>query len=291
MTNSLKSIDKYLSFVKFSHTVFALPFALIGYSIAIALEEYNFRVKILLLVILCMVFARSAAMAFNRYSDEKFDTMNPRTSGREIPSGKISRKSALIFVIVNSVLFIISAGFINKLTLILSPLALVIILGYSLTKRFTALCHFILGLGLALAPIGAYISVTGRFDILPLIYSLIVLTWVSGFDIIYSLQDVEFDRSLNLYSIPSVIGSKKGLIISGILHLLTILFVIAAGILNNQGVLFWIGAGIFSVLLAYQHIIVKPSDISKVNIAFAKTNGIASVVFAIFVVADLFLKL
>jgi len=287
MTETFKSIGKYLSFIKFSHTVFALPFAITGYAIAVSMDNYDFSLKILLLIILCMVFARNAAMAFNRYADEKYDALNPRTSGREIPSGKISRKSALVFVIVNSLLFIVSAGMINRLTLVLSPVALSVILGYSLTKRFTALCHFILGLSLSLAPTGAYIAVTGRFDILPVVYSLIVLTWASGFDIIYSLQDEDFDRSANLYSIPSVKGRKNGLIISGLLHILTVLLVAAAGLLNRQGILYWAGAGIFSALLVYQHVIVKPSDISRVNLAFATTNGIASVVYAIFVVADL----
>lgn len=285
------SLSRYFSFVKFSHTVFALPFAISGYFLAISREEYSFSLRILLLVVLCMVFARNAAMGFNRYADEKFDAMNPRTASREIPAGIISKKSALIFVVINSILFIISAGMINRLTLILSPVALFIILGYSLTKRFTVLCHFILGLSLSLAPTGAYISVTGRFDLLPVIYSFIVLTWVSGFDIIYSLQDDEFDRSMNLHSIPALTGRKKGLLISMILHVLTILFVIAAGIAGRSGILFWAGAAIFILLLIYQHVIVRPHDISRVNLAFATTNGIASIIFAIFVITDLFVKI
>ncbi|MGB4293212.1 MAG: UbiA-like polyprenyltransferase [Bacteroidales bacterium] len=285
------SLSRYFSFVKFSHTVFALPFAISGYFLAISREEYSFSLRILLLVVLCMVFARNAAMGFNRYADEKFDAMNPRTASREIPAGIISKKSALIFVVINSILFIISAGLINRLTLILSPVALFIILGYSLTKRFTVLCHFILGLSLSLAPTGAYISVTGRFDLLPVIYSFIVLTWVSGFDIIYSLQDDEFDRSMNLHSIPALTGRKTGLLISMILHVLTILFVIAAGIAGRSGILFWAGAAIFILLLIYQHIIVRPHDISRVNLAFATTNGIASIIFAIFVITDLFVKI
>lgn len=285
------SLSRYFSFVKFSHTVFALPFAISGYFLAISREEYSFSLRILLLVVLCMVFARNAAMGFNRYADEKFDAMNPRTASREIPAGIISKKSALIFVVINSILFIISAGMINRLTLILSPVALFIILGYSLTKRFTVLCHFILGLSLSLAPTGAYISVTGRFDLLPVIYSFIVLTWVSGFDIIYSLQDDEFDRSMNLHSIPALTGRKKGLLISMILHVLTILFVIAAGIVGRSGIIFWAGATIFILLLIYQHVIVRPHDISRVNLAFATTNGIASIIFAIFVITDLFVKI
>lgn len=288
MTRVFDSLQNYFSFVKFSHTVFALPFAITGYFLAVSQEEYGFSLKILLLVILCMVFARNAAMGFNRYADFKFDAINPRTAGREIPSGKISRKSALLFIIINSLLFIVSAGFINRLTLILSPLALFIILGYSLTKRFTVLCHFILGLGLSLAPSGAYISVTGHFDLVPVIYSFIVLTWVSGFDIIYSLGDDEFDRSANLYSIPAVKGREKALAISILLHIGTMLLIVAAGIAGNSGFLFWTGAVIFILLLLYQHLIVSPGDIKRINIAFATTNGIASVVFAAFVIADLF---
>ncbi len=289
MTKISESFINYFRFIKFSHTVFALPFALISFSIAVADPEYEFSLKILLLVLFCMVFARSAALAFNRYADEKYDAMNPRTTLRELPSGKINKSSALMYVIINSALFIISAGFINRLTLILSPVALLIILGYSFTKRFTALCHFILGLSLSLAPVGAYISVTGRFDIIPVIYSFIVLTWVGGFDIIYSLQDDEFDREKNLYSIPSKVGRKNALLISIISHSVTILMTIAAGITGDSGFLFWIGASIFIFLLIYQHVIVKPGDISKVNIAFETTNGLASIIFACFVIADLFI--
>lgn len=290
MTELRKSLAKYFSFVTFSHTVFALPFAVTGYFLAVTQEGYGFSLRILLLVLLCMVFARNAAMGFNRYADAAYDSMNPRTASRELPAGKISRKSALVFVTVNSVLFIISAGFINRLTLVLSPVALAVILGYSLTKRFTVLCHFILGLCLSLAPVGAYISVTGRFDLLPLIFSAIVLTWVSGFDIIYSLQDDEFDRQANLYSIPSVTGRRRALLISGLLHLLTVMLVIYAGIFGNWGFLYWAGSAIFIILLVYQHIIVKADDISKVNIAFATTNGIASILYAIFVIAGLLVQ-
>jgi 4-hydroxybenzoate polyprenyltransferase len=281
------TISNYFSFVKFSHTVFALPFALIGFTLGTTIDENSFSLKLMILVLLCMVFARNAAMGFNRYADRKFDALNPRTATREIPSGKINIRSAGIFVIINALLFIITAGFINRLTLFLSPVALLIILGYSLTKRITSLCHFILGLGLSLAPTGAYISVTGRFDVLPVIYSLIVLTWVSGFDIIYALQDDQFDREHRLYSIPSMAGRRNSIIISSGVHLITFMLVITAGISGESEFLFWIGAAIFSVLLLYQHLIVKPSDISRVNLAFATTNGIASITFALFVIADL----
>jgi 4-hydroxybenzoate polyprenyltransferase len=238
-----------------------------------------------------MVFARNAAMGFNRFADEKYDAINPRTASREIPSGKINTKAAAIFVLINVILFIATTGLINRLTLFLSPVALLVILGYSLTKRITVLCHFILGLGLSLAPVGAYISVTGKFNIIPIIYSFIVLTWVSGFDIIYALQDDEFDRINKLYSIPSTSGRNKAIIISIIVHLVTFLLVIAAGVIQKAGYLYWIGAAIFSLLLIYQHLIVKPKDITRVNMAFATTNGIASLVYAVFVISDLFMFL
>lgn len=279
----------YLSMIKFSHTVFAMPFALTGYFLAASKPEYGFSIKLFVLVVLCMVFARSAAMAFNRYIDQRFDALNPRTSSRELPAGKISPGAALTFVIASSLLFIVAAGFINRLTLLLSPVALAVVLGYSFTKRFTALCHFILGLGLSLAPIGAYISVTGRFDILPLIYSAIVLTWVGGFDIIYALQDDEFDRKQSLYSIPASLGRKTALRLSMLSHLITAILTVAAGLTGNQGWLYWTGAAIFTIMLVYQHSIVSHSDLSRVTIAFAAVNGFAGLAFGAFAIADLFL--
>jgi 4-hydroxybenzoate polyprenyltransferase len=264
-----------------------MPFALIGFSIAVADERYSFSIRLLLLILLCMIFARNAAMGFNRLVDRKFDALNPRTKNREIPAGVIGPKAAAVFVIINAILFIITTAFINTLTLYLSPVALLIVLGYSLTKRFTSLSHFILGLGLSLAPIGAYISVTGEFSLLPLIFSIIVITWVSGFDIIYALQDDDFDRANKLYSIPSATGRKKALAISLFVHFLTFLLVIVAGITGQAGWLYWVGATCFTLLLFYQHIIVKPDDLRRVNMAFATTNGIGSAVFAVFTIIDL----
>ena len=286
----LRSVRDYFSLVKFSHTVFAMPFALIGFSLAVARPEYDLSIRLLLLVILCMIFARNTAMGFNRLADKEFDALNPRTRKREIPSGIISARAAAVFVIFNAVLFIVTTGFINRLTLILSPVALLVIIGYSLTKRITSLCHFVLGLGLSLAPIGAYISVTGKFSILPLIYTFIVLSWVSGFDIIYALQDDEFDRSTQLHSLPSATGRKKALAISIFVHILTFALVLTAGFYNKSGVLFWTGATLFTLLLFYQHSIVSHDDISKVTLAFGTTNGIASIIFAVFVILDLVLR-
>ncbi len=287
MSAFLRSIKDYLSLVKFSHTVFAMPFALIGFTLAVTRGNEEFSLRLLLLIILCMIFARNAAMGFNRIADKRFDELNPRTRNREIPSGKISPAAAIVFVIINSVFFIITTGFINRLTLLLAPVALAVILGYSLTKRITSLCHFILGLGLSLAPIGAYISVTGQFSLLPVIYSLIVLTWVSGFDIIYSLMDDSFDRENKLFSIPASVGVPKAIIISVIIHIITFILVISAGLSGGGGFLFWAGATIFISLLFYQHLIVKHDDLSRVNLAFGTTNGIASILFAAFVICDL----
>ena len=290
MITLFSSLKNYFSLVKFSHTVFVMPFALIGFSLAVLRDEYDFSIRLLLLIILCMIFARNAAMGFNRLADRRFDAINPRTKNREIPSGIIGPRAAAVFIIINAILFIITTAFINRLTLFLSPVALLVILGYSLTKRITSFCHFILGLGLSLAPIGAYISVTGTFSIIPLIYSFIVLTWVSGFDIIYALQDDEFDKSNQLHSLPSATGRKKALAISILVHFITFILVLMAGFIEKGGFLFWTGASVFTILLIYQYHIVKHDDLSKVTLAFGTTNGIASILFAIFVILDLLFR-
>ena len=279
---------KYISLIKFSHTIFAMPFALIGFFLASKI--YNFEWITLLYVVLCMIFARSAAMAFNRYIDRKIDKENKRTSRvREIPNGTISAKNALIFVIINSLLFITTTYLINILCFALSPIALLIILGYSYTKRFTVFCHLILGLGLALSPIGAYLAVSGKFDLIPILFSTAVLFWVSGFDIIYSLQDEEFDKSQKLHSIPVFMGKKNAIQLSNLLHLISIIILASAGALGEFGKWYLIGFTIFSILLIYQHSIVKHNDLSKVNLAFFTTNGIASVIFGAFVILELIL--
>jgi 4-hydroxybenzoate polyprenyltransferase len=298
----MSKVKSYLSLIRFSHTVFAMPFALIGFFLAVT-QVYADPNAVefiphgpvgiflrLLLVILCMIFARSAAMAFNRWLDVKFDGLNPRTAIREIPAGIISKNSALRFVILSCVAFIVTTWFINPLCFRLSFVALAVVLGYSYTKRFTPLCHLVLGLGLSLAPIGAYLAVTGHFALLPILFSFTVIFWVSGFDIIYALQDEEFDKSHNLYSMPSWLGKAKALRVSELLHLLSTACVIAAGIYGGFGWWYWVGVAIFMGMLIYQHTIVKPNDLSRVNLAFMTANGIASVVFAVFVITDLFLK-
>lgn len=286
-------IGNFLSLIKFSHTIFALPFALLGFSLGVA-DAGGFSWGTLLLVLACMVFARSAAMAFNRYLDRDIDAKNPRTAIREIPAGVVSPKSALAFIIFNSAAFVVSAYFINFLCFILSPVALAVILGYSYTKRFTYLCHFVLGLGLALAPVGAYLAVTGQFNWLPVLYGIVVLLWVSGFDIIYALQDEDFDRDQSLNSIPVRLGRKRALRLGEWLHLL------CAGILAGAiylqvtgypsiGWLSILAGSCFVGLLFFQHRLVTPTDLSKVNLAFFTTNGIASLIFGSLCVLDLFL--
>jgi 4-hydroxybenzoate polyprenyltransferase len=288
----MSTVKNYLSLVKFSHTIFAMPFALIGFFLGSATqsksEDYWGLGARLGLVILCMIFARSAAMAFNRWLDVRFDALNPRTAIREIPRGIISKNSALRFVVVNCLAFIGCTWFINPLCFGLSFVALSVVLGYSYTKRFTPLCHLVLGLGLSLAPIGAYLAVTGHFALLPLLFSFTVIFWVSGFDIIYALQDEEFDRVHDLYSMPSWLGKNKALRVSELLHVLSTICVIAAGLYGGFGWWYWGGVAVFMGMLTYQHTIVKPNDLSRVNIAFMTANGIASVVFAVFVIADLF---
>ena len=287
----MQNVKNYFSLVKFSHTIFAMPFALIGFFLGVKELQGNFNSDLILkfvLVILCMVFARSAAMAFNRYLDRHYDSLNPRTAIREIPAGIITAKNALLFTIINCILFVASAFFINTLCFYLSPIALFVILFYSYTKRFTALCHLVLGLGLSLAPIGAYIAVTGVFAWVPLMFSFAVIFWVSGFDIIYSLQDVEFDEENKLHSLPVMFGKKNALILSSVLHIASIACITIAGYLSGGGIMFLIGWIVFTGMLIYQHSIVKYNDLSRVNIAFMTANGIASVVFALFVIIDIY---
>ncbi|MEJ7560534.1 MAG: UbiA-like polyprenyltransferase [Pedobacter sp.] len=283
-------MKKYFSLVLFAHSIFALPFAMIGFFLGVTTTEHPFNWLKLVLVLFCMVFARNSAMAFNRYLDRNIDAKNPRTQMRDIPAGKITANSALLFVVANCILFVITTYFINPLCFYLSPIAIFIVLFYSYTKRFTALCHLVLGLGLALAPIGAYIAVTGAFNIVPILYSLAVLFWVSGFDIIYALQDEDFDKAEQLHSIPAALGPKNALKLSVVLHVGAALSVILPILFINFSFAYYIGVAFFCAMLIYQHLLVKPNDISKVNRAFATTNGYASVIFAVCFLLDAYLK-
>lgn len=283
----------YLSLVKFPHTIFALPFALLGFFIGVQVTGF-LSLKILGLVVLCMIFARSAAMGFNRWADTDIDSLNPRTQSREIPAGTISRKNALMFVILNVVGFCLTTYFVNPLAFFLSPVAIFVILFYSYTKRFTSLCHIVLGVGLGLAPLGAYIAVTGQFHTIPILYGLAVLFWVSGFDIIYSLQDDEFDKRNSLNSIPVRFGRRRALWISTGLHILSAVLVVCAGYLLYTEVpsVWWLhilAVIIFVALLFYQHTIVSENDLSRVDLAFFSTNGYASLIFCSLVILDFYI--
>jgi 4-hydroxybenzoate polyprenyltransferase len=229
-------------------------------------------------------------MGFNRFADREIDQKNPRTALREIPKKIIRPGSAMLFVLLNAALFLVVTYFINLVCFFLAPVALLVVFGYSFTKRFTFLSHVFLGLGLSLAPIGAYLAVTGHFALLPVIYSFVVIFWVAGFDIIYALQDVEFDRNEKLRSIPESFGKQNALIVSALFHLFAITLIIFAGLTGNFHIFYWIGAVIFSGILIYEHLIVKPSDLSRVNMAFATLNGMGSVVFALFVILDLYIR-
>lgn len=283
-------MKNYLSLVKFSHTIFAMPFAIFGFFLAINTNHLDFDYLKLFYIILCMVFARNAAMGFNRYLDRDIDSINPRTQTRDIPAGKVSARNALLFVLINALLFISITWYINLLCFFLSPVALIVILGYSFTKRFTALCHFVLGLGLALAPTGAYIAVTGSFNsITPILLSFAVLFWTAGFDIIYALQDVNFDKSQKLKSIPEMLGINSALMLSRFLHFLSIGFIVLVGFSFNAQMWYWIASLTFTLLLLNQHRLVKPNDLSKINLAFFTMNGIASISFGILAILSFYL--
>lgn len=266
-----------------------MPFAMLGFTLATAQQPEGLSWKLLALVVACMVFARSAAMAFNRWADREFDRRNPRTATREIPAGVISANSALFFVLLNCALFVVATAFINTLCLALSPVALAVVLGYSYTKRFTALCHLVLGVGLGLAPVGAYVAVAGHFEVTPILLGFTVLCWVSGFDIIYALQDESFDRSQNLRSIPAALGKARALRVSELLHVVSAALVISTGFLAGFGAYYWAGTAVFCGLLFYQHTLVKPDDLSKVNLAFFTSNGIASLIFGALAILDVLL--
>ncbi|MDX3915094.1 MULTISPECIES: UbiA-like polyprenyltransferase [Olivibacter] len=281
-------MKKYLSLVLFAHSIFAMPFAFIGFFLAIHTTNYTFNWLLLLLMLICMVSARNAAMAFNRYLDRDIDALNPRTAMRDIPAGRISAKSALIFTTINCIIFVIATYFINPVCFYLSPVALFVVLFYSYTKRITPLCHLVLGLGLGLAPLGAYLVVTGSFNIVPVLYAFSVLFWVSGFDIIYALQDEEFDRSHHLNSIPAYFGKKGALRISEVLHILSACCVIIPMFYLHLSWFYIIGVLFYCSLLVYQHLIVSPTDLRRVNRAFMTTNGIASVIFAMFFLLDIY---
>ena len=284
----MSALTVYSRMIKLSHSIFALPFALA--SGLLAARQVDVTVVQWALIVACMVTARSSAMGFNRIVDRDHDARNPRTAGREIPSGQIGVSAAWAFTLGSAVLFVAASAALGPTTLALAPVALAVTWGYSLTKRFTALCHLILGLGLSLAPVGAYIAVTGQFHPSVIILGAGVLTWVSGFDIIYALQDEQFDREHRLHSIPAFLGKDRALYVSSFLHLLSAACIAVFVYLIGGTYLSWGAVAFFVAMLIYQHLLVKPNDLSKVNLAFFTTNGVAAVVFAGLVISELLLS-
>ena len=289
--NPLSTIRRYASLVKFAHTIFALPFALVGFLLGLKEPGAHFSWVLLLQILGCMVFARSAAMGFNRWVDREIDAHNPRTAGRDIPTGRISPRQALTFSLVNVALFVAVAWTINPLCGGLSFIALVFLLGYSYLKRFTWLCHFGVGAALGIAPAGAFIAVTGYMTLPIVLLSLMVFFWSSGFDILYALADEEVDRAQGLHSIPQRFGRKRAMAIAWAVHVpefaLVPWFLMAAGWANPALCLtdgWGIAAGVFFLaMLVYQHVIISPRDLSRLNAAFFTANGLASIVFAVLI--------
>ena len=276
-----------MGLVKFSHTIFAMPFALMAFVFALKTTEAQFSWILLLQVVGCMVFARNVAMGFNRWADHKIDGENPRTATREIPAGKISPKSAMTFVVINALLFIAVSSSINLFTAVLSPVALIVVMFYSYCKRFTSLAHIVLGLSLGIAPSAAYIAVTGTLTFAPCLITLLVLTWCGGFDIIYALQDLDFDRQRGLHSIPVRFGVRGALYISIALHATSIATLILFALSCPQGWLLWTGVALFSLCIIVEHILVTPTKQRSIGIAFGTLNGIASLTLATFTILQL----
>ena len=285
-------ISRYASFVKFAHTIFALPFAQIGYVYALTSTAAPFEWALLVKILFCMVFARNTAMGFNRWADRKIDAANPRTAQREMPAGKISPRAAMAFVIINGAGFLLAAWTINSLTFALAPVALAVITGYSFTKRFTAWSHVVLGTALAIAPVGAYIAVTGTVAVVPILLAGVVITWVAGFDILYSLQDVSHDREHNLHSVPATFSLRGALWISVILHMITAYTVVLMGLYPEYGAgnLYWVGASLFVGLLVFQHFVFRPDSVGRIANLFTLVNGLSSIAYAAFAIADLLLR-
>lgn len=273
----MNALATYARMIKLSHSIFALPFALAA--AVLAAREVDVTALQIALIIGCMVAARSSAMGFNRVVDRDVDAKNPRTAGREIPSGQISVSAAWGFTLGSAALFVLFAAMLSPLALALSPIALAIVWGYSYTKRFTAWCHGVLGLGLALAPTGVWIALTGGYGPVPALMSVAVGSWVAGFDVIYSCQDAEFDDSEGLRSIPSVLGIRNALVISALLHIITMGALGALPAFVALGPAYFVGLVVIGSVLVYEHWLVRPDDLSRIDKAFFDLNGYVSLAF------------
>lgn len=285
--SSLQKFKIFLEMIKFPHTVFALPFALTSAFIASNGVPSKYQ---LFWIIMAMVGARTGAMSFNRLVDMHIDAKNPRTKDRPLPRGLISKEAVIFYTLISFMLLIYSAKKLNQLCFYLSPVAIVILCGYSLTKRFTSLSHIVLGLALAGAPLGAWIAIKGSIDALPVLLSLAVLFWVAGFDILYALQDYEFDKKEGLYSIPVRFGIKKSITISRAFHFIMVSLLLLLYFSGGFGFFYITGLIIIAILLVYEHSLVKENDLSKLDIAFFNMNGYISIIYFTFTVLDIYWK-
>ncbi len=287
VARALSKVGIILEMIKFEHTVFALPFALTSMMLA---ADGMPDLIVLAWIVVAMVAARTAAMAFNRIADLRYDKLNPRTANRALPRGILSLAEVWAFTAVAAGAFVFAAWRLNPLAFALSPVALLVILGYSYTKRFTNLSHLVLGLALGIAPVGAWIGVTGRIDLAPVVLSAAVMFWTAGFDIIYALHDMEFDARMGLFSIPKALGPKKGLLVSRAFHAITVALLAAFGMLLALGTAYYVGVAFVICLLAYEQSLVRPEDFSKADIAFFNTNGFVSIGFFVFALVDLIVR-
>ena len=282
MSGVLDRAVTYGRMIRFSHSAFALPFALT--STALAARLSGITALQVLWIVVAMVAARSAAMGFNRLVDHELDARNPRTAGRELPRGVLSRREVWGFIVISSAVFVLAAGMLNPLCLALSPVALALALGYSYTKRFTAGSQLVLGLALAVAPVGAWLAVRGQFDTVPIVLGLAVLFWVAGFDTIYACQDVGFDREEKLHSIPALVGVSTALMVARGMHVLTVLLLLWLYWLASLHPVYLVGVAAVALLLAWEHTLVRADDLSRVMLAF-NINGWVSVVYFAFTLA------
>lgn len=285
MTAVLQKIIVFMEMIKFSHTIFALPFALSGALLAIRGLPSG---RQLLFIVLAMVGARTAAMAMNRLIDAEIDAKNPRTAGRAIPAGLLSKGAVLFAILLSVALLLWSAAMLNPLCLKLSPVALFFLVLYSYCKRFTALAHVVLGICLAAAPIGAWVALTGTIQLPAIVLGLLVLFWVAGFDILYALQDLDYDRSVGLHSIPVALGVSGSLWLARLFHLLTLVLLLWLIVLLGLGPWFWLGSGLMAAMLLYEHWLLRGGDLSKLDAAFFTMNGYISLTFLAAAAADVF---
>jgi 4-hydroxybenzoate polyprenyltransferase len=282
--NPLESVRTFGRMIKFEHTIFALPFALAA--AALAARGHGITVARVVGIVVAMAAARTAAMGFNRIADRHIDAKNPRTARRELPAGAVSLRAAWTLTLASAAAFVGAAALLGPLCLALSPVALMLLFGYSLTKRFTFLCHLFLGLAIASGPAGAWIAVRGDFGLAPGLLMIAVASWIAGFDVLYALADRDFDRGAGLHSIPARFGVAGALVISAVLHAVTLVALVALASAAGLGAPYWVGVAIVAALLVYEHAIVRPSDLSRLDAAFFTLNGYVSVVFFVATLVD-----